>query len=127
METLQQWLKGKCKQERLSVRNVGIRCGLSHTTIAEILKGQGVMGSTIKKLAQGFATSEAEKLALEDKLLILAGFRSERPEESTLTESQAHLIAKVKLAGEAEVEMMLSFASFLKAIKRTGAVDSQQK
>ena len=119
METIQQWLKERCERERLSSRDAGIKCGLSHVTIAEILNGQGVRADTIKKLVQGFATSEAEKLALEDKLLILAGFRSERS-ESVLTEAQATLIETVKLASKAEVEVILSFVDFLKAIEKTG-------
>lgn len=78
-ETIAQWLKEKCKGEHLSPRQAAAKTGLSHTTIYNVIKGDRPLPETIMKLAQGFTTDLSERVDLEDYLMLLAGYRSERP------------------------------------------------
>lgn len=78
MEHLSRWLLEKCKHEHLSLRQTAAKTGLSHATIADSIKGVRPLPETIRKLAQGFGgDGTAEKLALRDHLLVLAGYREE--------------------------------------------------
>jgi len=82
-ETLDQWLKERCKAEHLSLRQAGVKTGLSHATIGDIINGSHPIPGTIMKLARGFSDDSdgEQRLALEDKLLGLAGCRTPRPEK----------------------------------------------
>jgi len=75
-----QWLEEKCKAEHLSFRQVATKTGVSHQTIAGIINGTSPSIETIKKLARSFSGNGTLRLALEDHLFALAGYR-ERPEE----------------------------------------------
>ena len=69
------WLAERCKMERLSLRQAGVKAGLSHTTVRDIINGSRPSPETIRKLAHGFGVSRNQSLALEDSLLLLAGYR----------------------------------------------------
>ncbi|MBA7511341.1 hypothetical protein ES705_03332 [subsurface metagenome] len=116
METLGQWLEDRCKRDRLSLRQAAAKTGLSHVTIAEIMKGGSASAETIRKLAQGFSSDGQQRLALEDRLLVLAGHRTERPDEE-LSEPLAQLMDKAKQFSEPQIKMMLHFADFLTEIE----------
>lgn len=73
-----QWVEEKCKRERLSLRQVATKTDLSHSTIADIIKGSRPFPETITKLAQGFGGDGKRGLALQDHLLVLAGYRTQR-------------------------------------------------
>ncbi|GAI83472.1 unnamed protein product [marine sediment metagenome] len=51
-------------------------------------------------------------LALEDELLILAGYRTERP-GGELSESMAELMDKARLLNDPQLKIMSHFADFL--------------
>jgi len=52
-KNLSQWLKDRCEQEHLSLREAGAKTGLSHSTIDDVIKGGHPSAETIRKLAQG--------------------------------------------------------------------------
>ena len=111
--SLGQWLEDRCHREHLSLRKAAAETGLSHAAIAAIRKGARPSAVTIKKLAQAFGGNGAnEKLALEDHLLTLAGYRTERPGEK-LSEPVAQLIDRVKGFNQRQIKMMVRFADFL--------------
>ena len=112
-DKLGQWLKGKCKREHLSLRQAAARSSLSHTTIADIIKGDRPFPKTIIKLAQAFGgDGPNQRFALEDHLLVLAGYRTPRPQEE-LSEPLAQLMDKVKKFNDPQLKMMTRFADFL--------------
>jgi len=113
--TLGQWLQERCKEEGLSLRQASARTGLSHATIGDIVKGARATGDTIRKLAQAFGTGgDHHKLALEDQLLVLAGYRSERPKAKEFTEPMARLLDKLSGFSEPELKIMSRFADFIR-------------
>ncbi len=117
--SLGQWLKERCKRERLSLRQVAIKVGVSHQTIAGLIDGKKALPTTIKKLAHGFGGNGInERLALEDRLLVLAGYRSERPEGKEPSEALGRLMDKLKQLNEPQVEMVTRFADFVSEIGR---------
>jgi len=108
------WLKERCQSERLSLRQAAQKTGLSHATIADIIKGVHPAPETIRKLAVAFGENgDHQKLALEDKLLILAGYRRERPEEKELTEPMARLLDRLSEFNEPQLKIMGRFADFV--------------
>ena len=109
---LGQWLQERCKREHLSLRKAAVRTGLSHAAIRDIINGGGATAETIRKLAAAFGDGNNERLALEDKLLVLAGYRTPRPEEK-LCEPLAQLIDRVRQFNEPRLGMMINFADFL--------------
>ena len=119
---LGQWLKEKCEKEHLSLRQVAIKTGVSHQTIAGLMNGKKALPQTIKKLAHAFGGNGKRRLALEDKLLVLAGYRTERPREK-LSEPLAQLIDKEKQLNEPQLKMMGHFADFLVEIDGRGRND----
>ncbi len=74
---------------------------------------------TIRKLAQGFSGNGHQRLALEDHLLELAGYRTERSGEK-LSEPRARLMDKVRQFDEPQLKMMMDFADFLVEIDERG-------
>lgn len=112
-ESLGQWLKDRCKAERLSMRQAAVKTGLSHATIADIIKGASPSPETVKKLAQAFGGSGNEKLALEDNLLILAGYRTPRSEGEEPSVPLAQLIDRLNQFSEPQIKIMTRFADFL--------------
>ncbi len=117
---LAHWLAERCKQECLTVREAAAKTGLSHATIANIISeyyrsGSDASPETIKKLAQGFGRGDNERLVLEDHLLMLAGYRTVRPEEE-LSEPLAQLMDKAKQLNNPQLKIMTRFADFLTEI-----------
>ena len=110
--SLGQWLEQRCQEERLSLRQAAAKTGLSHGTIRDIIRGVSPSSESIKKLSRAFGGDGDEGLALEDNLLVLAGYRSERPGEK-LSEPLARLMDKVRQFHERQLKMMEHFADFL--------------
>jgi len=115
------WLADRCQKEHLTLRQTAAKTGLSHSTIHQILNGAGAFPETIGKLAKAFADGTNQRLALEDHLLVLAGYRTEHP-EGELSEPLAHLIDKVKEFNQPQLKMMDRFADFLIEIETEAAV-----
>ena len=114
------WLEERCKLEHLSLRQAAARTGLSHATIRDIIGGDHPSAETIMKLARGFGgDSSNEMLALEDQLLVLAGYRTPRPEGKELSVPLAKLMDKSKQFSEPQLEMMVRFADLLIEIGNT--------
>lgn len=105
------WLEKKCQGEGLSLRQAAARTGLSHATIAEIKNGTRATGETIRKLARGFGGDGHQGRALEDELLVLAGYRTER--EGEIREPVARLLDKISQFSESQLRIMDSFADFV--------------
>ncbi|GAI66021.1 unnamed protein product [marine sediment metagenome] len=110
---LGQWLQAICRSEHLSLRQAAAKTGLSHTTISQILNGSGAFPETIGKLAKAFTDGTKERLALEDHLLVLANYRTQRSEGEELSEPLAHLIDKVKEFNQPQLKVMESVADLL--------------
>ena len=116
VSSLGEWLQAKCDQEGLSLRQVATRVGVSHQTIAGLINGKKALPQTIKKLATAFGDGHHQRIALEDKLLGLAGYRTERPEEE-LREPLARLLDKLGEFSKSQLMIMEQFADF---ISKTG-------
>lgn len=117
MTELGQWVRGVCKRERLSLRQAGVLTGLSHATIRDIINGSQAAPETIKKLANAFGDGENQKLALEDKLLVLAGHRSRRS-DGEISDPMARLLDRVQLLSEPELKILTRFVDFLTELKK---------
>lgn len=112
-----QWLKGVCEKEGLSLRQAAARVGVSHATLAKVIRSNSTSPETIRKLAQAFGgDGEATRLALEDKLLILAGHRTNHPKEE-LSEPMARLLDRLSQFSEAELKVIGRFADFLSELE----------
>ena len=118
INSLGSWLEEKCKSERLSLRQAAAKTGLSHSTLANIRKGNSnVSGETIKKLARYFGGDGTRRLVLEDRLLVLAGYRTERPEDE-LNEPMARLMDTVSQFSKQQLKIMACFGEFLAEIEK---------
>jgi len=109
------WLQQRCQSEHLSLRQAAARIGLSHATVGDIIRGGHPSPQSITKLAQAFSDGTNQRLALEDRLLVLAGYRTPPPER--VSEALAQVIDKVGEFSEPQLKMMVSFANFLKSIE----------
>ena len=117
---LGRWLKERCQQERLSLRQAAARTGLSHGTIEGIIKGASPFPQTIRKLVEAFARSENERLALEDHLLMLAGYRTQCVSVKELSQPVARLLDLVARFNDRKLKLMVDFAELLTEV---GEVD----
>jgi transcriptional regulator with XRE-family HTH domain len=116
-KTLASWLEDRCRKEHLSLREAAARADVSHTTIAEILNGARPSAETISKLAKAFAgDGRHQREALEDLLLTLSGYRSNRT-EGELREPLARLMDKLSQLSDAQLEIMEHFADFVTKVK----------
>lgn len=115
---LGEWLKERCKVEGLSLRQAAAKTGLSHATIGDIIKGVSPSPESIQKLAHAFSGDGKERLALEDSLLILAGYRTQRPNGQDLSQPQAKLIDMVSQFDEPKIKLMARFAEFLSEMEK---------
>lgn len=113
---LGRWLKDMCQKQHLSLREAAAKTGVSHATIRDIINGSSAAPETVRKLAQGFGRDGREKLALEDSLLVLAGYRTQRPEEE-ISVPLARLMDIAIQFDEPQLELMLHFAEFLGKMK----------
>ena len=113
-KSLSRWLKERCEREHLTLRQAGAKTSLSHSTIDGVIKGGHPSAETIRKLAQGFGRDGInQRVALEDHLLVLAGYRTERPEGEEPSEELGRLMDKLKQLNEAQVKMVTRFVDFL--------------
>lgn len=113
-----EWLDEQCKQRGLSLRQAADKTGLSHATIRDIRNNGTASAESIRKLAQTFGGDNHEKLALEDKLLVLAGYRTPRPEGEELSQPLARLMDLVSGFSEAQLKLMARFAEFLSEMEK---------
>ena len=117
-QTFGSWLEEKCQKEGLSLRQAAQKTGLSHTTIADIIKGKKPAPETIKNLASAFGgNGDHQRQALEDKLLTLAGYRSERPPEDEPSEPMARLLDALSQFDEPQLKIMSRFADFITGMR----------
>ncbi len=114
---LGEWLKERCKAERLSLRQAAAKTGLSHATIGDIINGKGVSAQTIKKLANAFGGDGHQGLVLEDELLALSGYRTSRPEEAALSEPLARLLDKLARFNEPKLKLMEHFVDYISSME----------
>ena len=121
VSTLGEWLQAKCSEERLSLRQVAIKAGVSHQTIAGLINGKKALPQTIKKLAKAFGNNHHQMIALEDKLLSLAGYRTERPEEA-LSEPLARLLDKLNGLDVARLGIVEQFTDFIVRMEKQGKI-----
>jgi transcriptional regulator with XRE-family HTH domain len=112
------WLKQRCQQEKLSLRQAAAKTGLSHGTIEGIIKGAAPSPQTIRKLAQAFAGGEKERLALEDQLLTLAGYRTQRVNMKEVSLPIARLLDLVAPFNDKQLRLVVDFADFLIEVDR---------
>jgi len=110
------WLKETCQREGLSLRQAGAKAGLSHGTIEGIIRGVSPAPETIKKLARAFGGDGQQALALEDRLLILAGYRTER--SGDISQPLGRLIDVVADFDEAKLKLMADFAEYLTRMEK---------
>lgn len=109
---LGQWLRDKCQQEQMSLRETGERTGLSHATIQVIMKGGRPSAETVRKLAHAFSKDGSNhRLALEDELLTRAGYRS--PSANMLSEPVAELVDIITDFNEPQLKVLREFAIYL--------------
>lgn len=110
------WLEERCRAERLSYRQAAAKAGVSHATIAAIRKGTRPSAGTIVKLAKAFsADGSNQKGALEDHLLGLCGYRSERA-EIKLSEPLARLLDRLSQFDDEQlnaIEHIIEFSAKL--------------
>jgi len=111
-----QWLEEACQREGLSLRQAGAKASLSHGTIEGIIRGASPSPDTIKKLARAFAGDGQQALALEDSLLILAGYRTER--SGDMSQPLGQLIDMVANFDEAKLKLMADFAEYLARMEK---------
>jgi len=102
----------------LSLRQAAAKTGLSHVTVDAVIKGDHPSVGTIRKLVQGFGDGTNEKSVLEDRFLVLAGYRTHRPQEK-LNVPLAQLMDQVRQFSESQIKMMVHFADFLAEIERS--------
>lgn len=115
------WLAERCQQESLSLRQTAAKTGISHATVADIIKGSRASPETIKRLAEAFSEGgDHQRLVLEDELLVLAGYRSERPEGQELSLPLAQLMDIVGEFSWPQIKIMARFAEFLAEIPVKG-------
>jgi hypothetical protein len=89
-----------------------------HSTIEKIIKGASPSAQAIRKLAQAFSRGENERLALEDHLLTLAGYRTQRVNMSEVSLPMARLLDVVAPFSERQLKLVMDFADFLTEIDR---------
>lgn len=117
--TLGEWLQAKCEEEGLSLRQMATKVGVSHQTIAGLINSKKALPQTIKKLAKAFGGDHHQRIALEDKLLSLAGYRTERLEEA-FSEPLGRLLDKLNDLDVAQLEIVEQFADFILKMENRG-------
>ncbi|KKN86953.1 hypothetical protein LCGC14_0262220 [marine sediment metagenome] len=113
-----EWLEEQCKGQGLSLRQAADKTGLSHATIRDIRHNGAASPESIKKLAIAFGGDNHEMLALEDKLLVLAGYRTSRSQGEEPSQPMARLMDLVAGFSEAELKLMARFAGFLSGMEK---------
>lgn len=109
--TLSLWMGERCKNEGLSYRKVAAMAGISHATVADIIKGARPSATTIMKLATAFGGNGHQRMALEDILLGLCGYKSMN--SAFISEPLGRLLDKVKHFDESQIEVIEHFVDFV--------------
>lgn len=107
---LGRWLKERCQQDHLSLRQVGEKAGISHATVHTIIKGSHATAETVTKLAHAFSGDGNRKIALEDELLILAGYRTRQEQ---ISQPVAQLLDIVSHFSASQLKVVSAFAEYL--------------
>jgi len=102
---LGRWLRERCQREHLSLRQAAARSGLSHATLAQVIKSGHASPETIRKLAQAFGGEGG--LALEDYLLELAGYRTPRPREKGREQGYLEIISQLSPEHQRILEVLV--------------------
>ena len=118
--SLGEWLQAKRDQEGLSLRQMATKVGVSHQTIVDLMDGGKALPTTLKKLIIAFGGNHHQKVALEDKLLFLAGYRTE-PREGALSESLARLLDKLNELDVDELGIVEQFTDFVRRTEKPEA------
>lgn len=108
---LGRWLKERCQEEHLSLRGAGDKTGLSHSTIKAIMNGGHPSPETVSKLARGFGGNHNQAIALEDELLVLAGYRTKS--ELEFSQPLARLIDIIQGFSQSQLRVLSAFATYL--------------
>jgi len=111
------WLKERCKNEHLSLRQVGKRASLSHSTIRTIIKGGHASAETVTKLAHAFSGDGNRKTALEDELFVLAGYRTKQEQ---ISQPLAELLDIVNHFSTSQLKVVSAFATYLTEVSQHG-------
>lgn len=114
---LSRWLKERCQNDRLSLRQAGEKAGLSHSTVYAIIKGGHASAETVTKLAHAFARDGNRKIALEDELLTLAGYRTK---QEHISQPLAELLDIVNHFSEPQLRVVSAFATYLTEVNQHG-------
>ena len=111
-----EWLRTRCQEEGLSLRQAAKRTGLSHATIADIGNGGKPSPESLLRLAKAFGGDGNLKMAIEEKLLTLAGYRTPRP-GGEANELVAQLLDKLTGLSPSKMEMVGHFIDFVNALE----------
>lgn len=114
---LGQWLKERCQVEHLSLRQVGDKADLSHSTVHAIIKGKRATAETVTKLAHAFGGDGNQRTALEDELLILAGYRTR---QEHVSQPLAELLDIVGNFSKSQLKVVSAFATYLTEVSQRG-------
>ncbi|KKM21885.1 hypothetical protein LCGC14_1630960 [marine sediment metagenome] len=114
---LGRWLKERCQKEHLSLRQAGEKAGLSHATVHSIIKGGHATAKTVTRLAHAFSGDGNRRIALEDELLILAGYRTRQEQ---ISQPLAELLDIVNHFSESQIRVVSSFATYLTEVSQNG-------
>ena len=119
---LADWLTGVCQEAGLtSLRQTSLKTGLSHATIADILSGNRPSPETIRKLAGTLSHDGInEKIALEDHLLVMAGYRTPRPEGEEPSPLLSRLMDTLAQFDDPQIRLVAHFAEFLSKMEVKG-------
>ena len=109
---LSKWLEQRCRDERLSFRQAAKKVGVSHATIAAIRKGTRPSAATVVKLVEAFGNDgKNQRAALEDHLLGLCGYRSERTDPA-ISEPLARLLDRLSRFSDEQLEAIEHIIDF---------------
>ncbi len=114
---LGRWLKERCQKEHLSLRRAGEKAGLSHATVHSIIKGGHATAETVTRLAHAFSGDGNRRIALEDELLILAGYRTRQEQ---ISQPLAELLDIVNHFSESQIRVVSAFATYLTEVSQHG-------
>jgi len=114
-----QWLRERCRRERLSLRQVADRSGLSHATVAQVMKTGAASPATVRKLVQAFYGDGKQGMVVEDELLVAAGHRTPRP-NGEMSEAMAWLLDKLSHFSEPQLRLVGQFADFIAEVEMEG-------
>ena len=118
-QPLGMWLDEKCRDGQLSLRQAAAKTGLSHATIKAVKSGERPSAETLRKLAHGVGGGggASERSTREDRLLLLAGYRTGRPEDEEPSDALTQLMDKVRWFSERQLKMMVRLAEFFTEAK----------